>query len=180
MSQEGRDQADFDNRFAEIIEGFEQDASDGAPDASSTSDEPPNASGQPPNDDHRSSNHRSNPTTNWRDQHPPEDPPAGGPLDDLPSSWRMPSGGFSYLDDDDEEFVPPEPDPLPKDDLQFWTILITLFGGPLWVLYLAIFAPYARTLWWVLAIGTCVAGVVLLVLRQPHSSEFEDDDESPP
>ncbi len=176
MTGDGREQADFDNRFAQIIEGLEQELQgpDGDDDGDDEGRRPP--PGKP---------HGSNPSTSWgadearhddHDEAPSTDEQAD-PLEQLPSSWRMPTDGMSYLDDDEDDFVPPEPDPLPRDDLGFWAILTTLIGGPLWVLYLAIFAPYARTLWWVLAVCTCVAGVVLLVLRQPHSDDLEDDDD---
>lgn len=178
MSGDGREQADFDSRFAQIIEGLEQELHGPEDDAGEDESRRP-PSGKPQG---------SNPSTSWsadEAEHGDDESPSSGeqtdPMAQLPSSWRMPAEGMSYLDDDEDDFVPPEPDPLPRDDLGFWAILTTLIGGPLWVLYLAIFAPYARTLWWVLAVCTCVAGVVLLVLRQPHSQDLEDDDvDGPP
>lgn len=145
-SPERDDAQEVERRFREIIDGWH---ADGAPD-----DEPawPDDAGpiSP-----------VNPSTSFRT------PPS------VPSQWRVPDDGTSLLDDE-PDFVPPPPDPLPRDDAQFWLILITLVGGPLWVLYLAFFDSWARPIWWVLALATCVAGVVLLVLRQPKN---HDDDE---
>ncbi|TWP36978.1 hypothetical protein [Leekyejoonella antrihumi] len=177
-------QADFDSRFAEIVSQFGSEEDDrpgsgpGDPDEDTQdtevtkSDRPPDVPGAHPGAS-------TNPTTSWRkfeNQYHDPKPQPPDPLAGLPSQWRVPDGdGLSYLDDE-EDFVPPPPAPLPKDDLHFWAILATLIGGPMWVFYLAIFDRYARSLWWVLAVGTCVAGVVLLVLRQPKNHDDPDDD----
>lgn len=175
MNPDRREQEEFDDRFAQIVRDLQ-------------SETPPPGDDAEDGDTHSpGGNPASNPTTSWW-KTPPDEPSPGDaaevdegpgdsdPLAELPSSWRMPTGGYSALpDEDDEEFVPPEPDPLPRDDIQFWAILISLVGGPLWVLYLALFNPLARTLWWVLAVCTCVAGVVMLVLRQPHSDDLDPD-----
>ncbi len=187
MNPDPRGQEEFDDRFAQIVKGLQDEVAgpDDTDEPDGDSRPPPSAPGISP---------ASNPTTSWWSKPAPDpdphDTPApdphdqdgdADPLAELPSSWRVPTGGYSVLpDEDDDEFVPPEPDPLPRDDVQFWAILVSLVGGPLWVLYLALFDPMARTLWWVLAVGTCVAGVVLLVLRQPHSDDLEDEDDFGP
>ena len=162
-------QAEFDSRFAEIVAQLGDQLDDPTrPDPDEPVDNTPASDGPDP---------ATNPTTSWRWSAADEpDEPAEDPLAELPSQWRMPGpDGASILDDEEEDFVPPPPAPLPKDDLQFWAIIATLIGGPLWVFYLAIFDRYAQSLWWMLAIATCVLGVVLLVLRQPKNHDDEDD-----
>ncbi|NHN55939.1 hypothetical protein G9U51_09145 [Calidifontibacter sp. DB0510] len=103
----------------------------------------------------------------------PEPDPEPAPLD-LPDQWRMPTG--QSLIDEVDTFTPPQPRPLPRDEM-FWVIAVCLIGGPLWLLYLFLFDRYAGGLWWVLACATSVMGVVLLVIRQPPNREDQDPDD---
>lgn len=100
-------------------------------------------------------------------------PPAQGLQ--IPAQWRTPTGP-SFLEDNEPDFVPPEPEPLPQDEM-FWVTLALLVVGPLWFLYLFFFDRYAATLWWVLALTMSFAGVAMLVLRQPRNREHEDPDD---
>lgn len=106
------------------------------------------------------------------DRDDPE-PPAPEPAPFVvPAQWRAGTGP-SIVEDHEDEFVPPEPEPLPHDE-GFWLTLGCLVGGPVWLLYLFFFDRYAASLWWVLAIAMFVAGIVLLVMRQPASREDDD------
>lgn len=100
-----------------------------------------------------------------------ETPAPAAPLQ-IPTQWRA-STGPSLVERHEPDFVPPEPAPLPTDEM-FWVTLIALIGGPVWLLYLFFFDRYAAALWWVLALLVSVAGVVLLVMRQPANREDED------
>lgn len=168
MSLGGREepekQTDIDRRFAEIVAQFESDEArwdtpdeiDEAAEADEGSDgqEPPTPAA--------------------------EEGGAQPPVADLPAQWRMPpTGSASFLDDDDETFVPPPPRPLPSsdEDIGFWTMVGCLVGGPLWLLYLFFFDRYAQSLWWVLACALFVAGVVQLVLRSPKNRDDDPGDD---
>ncbi|WP_018156170.1 hypothetical protein [Demetria terragena] len=108
------------------------------------------------------------------EQTPPEDP-APDPVAALPSQWRIPTGE-SILDQEDE-FVPDAPRPLPSGDLGFWGALAGLGGGMGWLLYLFFFDRYARPLWWALAVIVTLTGLVLVFLRQPESRRDDWDDD---
>lgn len=163
MGLEGREepekQTDIDRRFAEIVAQLGDDEADwDAPDDDEGTTDPADAA-----DDVEP------------DEQTPRPPPA-----ELPAQWRMPpSGSASFLDDDDETFVPAPPRPLPSgdEDLGFWSMLGCLLGGPLWLLYLFFFDRYAPSLWWVLACAVFVAGVVQLIMRSPKNRDDDPDDD---
>ncbi|NNG39838.1 hypothetical protein HJ588_11200 [Flexivirga sp. ID2601S] len=157
MTFERRDepdeQTDYDRRFAEIIAQFEPDESVWEEPA-----KPADGSAAP------------EPTSQ------PE--PASSPLADLPSQWRIPAGESVSFIEDDGDYEPPPPRPLPTgDDLGFWTMVGCLVGGPLWLLYLFVFDRYAQSLWWVLACTLFVAGVVQLIMREPKNRDDLDEDD---
>lgn len=103
----------------------------------------------------------------------PEPMPPAPPVPfQVPAQWRAGTGP-SIVEEQDEEFVPPVPPDLPSDE-GFWVTLACLVIGPLWLLYLFFFDRYAATLWWVLAIGVCFAGMALMVLRQPKNRDEDD------
>ncbi|WP_050669267.1 hypothetical protein [Luteipulveratus halotolerans] len=164
MTSDPRDneRTDYDARFAAIIAQFDDDPLD-----SSALDERPSGA-----DDDAGAGATPAPLQ-------PEDPQPAPPVDpiaELPAQWRMPSREESAaLLEDDGTYEPPPPQPLPAGDLHFWAILAGLVGGPLWLLYLFLLDRMAKPMWWVLACATTAAGVVLLILRQPHSREDQDD-----
>lgn len=90
----------------------------------------------------------------------------------VPVQWRAGTGP-SIVDEQEPEFEPPVPAELPTDE-GFWVTLACLVLGPLWLLYLFFFDRYAASLWWVLASGVFVAGIAMLVLRQPANRDDED------
>lgn len=106
------------------------------------------------------------------------------PNDDEPptSSFEEPAAPASQsdrdalLDDEDDTFVPPEPQPFDADDPSTGIMLGFLVVGPLWLLYLLFFDRNAATLWWSIAAAMSFAGFVMLVARQPKSREDDDDD----
>lgn len=100
------------------------------------------------------------------------------PVAALPSQWRV-SGqdAADLLPPESHEYQPPEPEPLPAGDLGFWGALLGTIGGPLFLLYLVFFDRDARPLTWFLGGAVTVAGLVLIVLRQPErrSDDWDDD-----
>ena len=94
---------------------------------------------------------------------------------ELPSQWRVPDAGSTtrFLDEAGS-YEPPPPAPLPRDDVQFYAIWASLIGGPLWLVYLFAFNRDGRPLWWILACGVCLVGMVLLIARQPVSRDEQD------
>ncbi|HYO85194.1 MAG TPA: hypothetical protein VES01_01855 [Dermatophilaceae bacterium] len=117
---------------------------------------------------------------------PPDTPPQGtpsagaprevGPLDpptpaELPG-WRV----HEPAEPPEEHFTPAPPRPLPRDDLAFWLSLVGLVGGPCWLLYLLVVAPYGDQLWRWLAGGLFIAGLVTLMLRSTRDPRDPDDD----
>lgn len=117
----------------------------------------------------------------WTDatDEPAPSPPheAPDPIASLPSQWRTPPTDSASVLDEVDEFVPEEPAPLPSGDLGFWGALAGLAGGILWLLYLFFFDREARTIWWVLAILTTLAGLVMVFLRQPERRDDGWDDD---
>lgn len=94
------------------------------------------------------------------------------------SQWRVPD----VIADEDEnedadDFVPPDPEPLDSDDPATIVMIAALVVGPLWLLYLLFFDRYAAWLWWSLAALVTVTGFVLAIARQPQSRDEEDPDE---
>lgn len=194
------ERTDFDARFAEIIaqlddEALEKGALLPEPERPRPPAAPTDASAEPsersaPSDD--STRATAEPTTPLPERadpaperpqperaqpEPPQDPPAD-PIANLPTQWRMPTGEPAPMLEDDGHFEPPAPEPLPAGDLHFWAILGSLIGGPLWLLYLLFFDRYARPMWWLMACGVCVAGVVMLIMRQPaNRDDFDEYDD---
>lgn len=99
------------------------------------------------------------------------------PVADLPTQWRMPTEDAPSVLDEEDEFVPDEPRPLPSGDLGFWGAAIALGGGLLWLFYLFFFDRYARPLWWLLAVAMALTGLVLIFLRQPDKRDDDWDDD---
>lgn len=143
---ESRDeQTDFDARFAEIVAQM----------------------AEPVDPDPLAEAHNSG----FRDAVEPEE--AAAP--ELPSQWRVPDeGSTTRFLDDAGSYEPPPPAPLPRDDAQFYAIWASLISGPLWLVYLFAFNRDGRPLWWILACGVCLVGMVLLVVRQPVSRDEQD------
>ncbi|GMA39813.1 hypothetical protein [Mobilicoccus caccae] len=81
-------------------------------------------------------------------------------------------------DDEEKGYEPPPPRPLPAffDDWPFYLALVGLVGGPLWLVYLALFDSTERSLMWA-AGGLTLAGFATLVLRQPKDRDIDDDDD---
>lgn len=90
------------------------------------------------------------------------------------TGWRV----HTPPEEPDENFVPPRPAPPPGNDVTFWLALGGIVGGPLWLIYLAVAAPYSSRLWFALAIAAALAGFGLMVMRLParRDPEQEDDD----
>lgn len=108
-----------------------------------------------------------------RPQEPAAKPPPVNIV--MPGQWRVPDSGAAHdILDDEGSYEPPAPAPLPRDDFQFWAICGALIGGPLWLIYLFAFDRETRPLWWILACGLSVLGLVLLVLRQPANRDDLD------
>ncbi|WP_226344925.1 hypothetical protein [Agilicoccus flavus] len=113
----------------------------------------------------------------------PSRPPAHGAPPALPTppvagggqaAWRA----HTPAEDDEGEFVPPTPAPLPRGDLTFWGALLGLVVGPIWLLYLVVAQPYGSRLTMLLAVLLTVGGFGLLVSRLPRRRASEDDDEN--
>ena len=90
----------------------------------------------------------------------------------VPRQWRAGTGP-GFVEEHEEDFQPPAPPPLPKDE-GFWATIACLVGGPLWLLYLFFFDRYAAALWWVAAVLITIAGIVLMVVRQPANRDEDD------
>ncbi len=86
-------------------------------------------------------------------------------------------GWRSYDVEDDDHFVPPAPRPLPAGDLQFWTILVGLVGGPALLIYLMIFNRDASGFWTIVATVLSLVGFGMLVARLPGRSGDDDGDD---
>ncbi len=97
--------------------------------------------------------------------------PAAEP--EQPPGWRV---HIPPDDPDDEKFTPPPPAPLPRNDLGFWTGVLGLTLGPIWLIYLALADPAGNRLWKWLAGAMIVAGFVALILRLPSQRTDPDDD----
>lgn len=110
-------------------------------------------------------------TSDWHSEEAErQTPPAA-----IPAQWRA-SEGPSFVERHEPDFIPPEPAPLPSDEM-FWVTIVALVGGPLWLLYLFFFDRYTSALWWTLATTTFFAGVLLLVLRQPANRDDQDPED---
>ncbi len=90
-----------------------------------------------------------------------------------PPGWRV---HIPPDDPADEHFSPPPPDPLPRNDPGFWTAVLGLTLGPIWLIYLALADPAGDRLWKWLAGGMIVAGCVAIIRRLPSSRNDPDDD----
>jgi hypothetical protein len=75
-----------------------------------------------------------------------------------------------------EEFVPPDPGPLPKGDALSRTAWAGVIGGPLFLLIAVIAWRSAPQLLLLAAIVAFVGGFVVLVSRMPKHREDDDDD----
>jgi hypothetical protein len=95
--------------------------------------------------------------------------PAGGqlPTIGLPERSSVP---------DLEEFVPPDPGPLPRGDLLSRTAWAGVIGGPLFLLIAVIAWRTAPQLLELAAIVAFVGGFVILVSRMPKHRDDDDDD----
>ncbi|MCI1262384.1 MAG: hypothetical protein LKG20_08950 [Tetrasphaera jenkinsii] len=109
-------------------------------------------------------------------------PPASAvnpPLFNSLPVWRGATGPTyeEILEQEDEEhFIPAPPAPLPpQEDFHFWGALVGLVGGPLLLLWLVLFTPDVARWWTWLALGLCVGGFVLLVLRGPKNHRDDEN-----
>lgn len=89
------------------------------------------------------------------------------------TAWRV----HTPPEDVDDDFVPPRPAPPSGNDVTFWLALVGIVGGPLWIIYLAVAAPYSSRLWLALAITATLAGFALMVMRLPARRDPESDDD---
>jgi len=114
---------------------------------------------------------------------------AGGPErpgeQDRPEPPVMPALPYSLLDlpgagpDDDEpveEFVPPDPPPLPRGDRTTRLAWYGVLGGPAFLLLCAMFWKDLPTGIMLAAIGAFLAGFVALVARLPSERPDDPDD----
>lgn len=105
----------------------------------------------------------------------PDDGQLGGPRDhreeerdDTLESWRA-----GPLRDEDEHFVPPDPEPLPAGDLQFWAILLGLTLGPVLAVLGFGFGALSPVFGWIGLISV-LGGFGLLLLRLPTHRDDTD------
>ncbi len=98
----------------------------------------------------------------------PDWPDAAGPA---PVGRPDVSGGVEL-----EEFVPPDPGPLPRGDLLSRTAWAGVIGGPLFLLIAVIAWRSAPPLLELLASVAFVGGFVILVSRMPKHRDDDDDD----
>ncbi len=101
------------------------------------------------------------PASSWRVSEPPADPAA--------------AAAASEALDDDEHFEPPAVDLPPQEDLHFWGAVVGLVAGPLCLVYVAMARPFHSTRWFLAGLGLSLLGFALLVLRQPHRRDEDDD-----
>lgn len=95
---------------------------------------------------------------------PPSRPAAGGPRD------------YSLVDEPDEAFVPPEPEPLSTAEPLLVVAWLGAAGGPLVFLVLVLLWPAAPALvWWTTLVAT-LAGWGLVVWRLPRTRDGGGDD----
>jgi hypothetical protein len=95
---------------------------------------------------------------------PPTGPPVPGPRD------------FSPVEPLDEHFVPPEPPPLPRGDLQSRLAWVAVLVGPAFLLVAGLFWTGVPRLYLGLAALAFVGGFVALVMRLPTHRDEDDDD----
>ena len=91
---------------------------------------------------------------------------------DADTGWRV----HTPPEEDDGDFVPPRPIPPSSRDVTFWLAVAGIVGGPLWIIYLAVAAPYSSRLWLMLAVAATLGGFALMVMRLPARKDPEEDD----
>ena len=74
----------------------------------------------------------------------------------------------------DDRFVPPEPQPLPRDVVG-WAAWIAVIGAPLFLLVVALGWQDVPQLLTAVTAGVFVAGFATLVIRLPGSRDDDDD-----
>lgn len=99
----------------------------------------------------------------------PEARPAGR-ADDGSDGWRVHAPS-----EQDADFTPPTPAPLPRGELTFWAALIGLVVGPVWLLYLVMAQPHGSRIPMALAVLLIVGGFVALVARSPRRRRDRED-----
>ncbi|HOF63244.1 MAG TPA: hypothetical protein PLL54_02985 [Dermatophilaceae bacterium] len=98
-------------------------------------------------------------------------PPLLG-LPDGRGAWR----GYEPLEED-EHFLPPDPELPPVHDATYWAAVAGLVLGPLLVLWAAFLSGNPDPGWWIVTgIALTVVGFGLLVLRGSTDADTEDDD----
>lgn len=186
MNRDGRDDAaDIDRAFADIMSRWDQtahrderpeEAPEESPAAAAVAEpsgdaaptpEPPPQTTQPPGDEEP------------RDEQAPEGPESRRPrtVEEVFGSARDTGWRVHTPPEEDDEFVAPRPAPPSGNDVTFWLALIGIVGGPLWLIYLALAAPYSSRLWFVLAIAATLGGFGLMVMRLPARRDPEDDED---
>lgn len=179
-----RDNEDIDARFAEIVAGLEfEPAPDQAPGDADDRDHPRPGHGEGPHDHLLEVNPAprfgADPAERGRaeagDAGPlsESDEESAAPPESTSESERELAGWRDAMGvDQDDQFVPLEPEPLPAGDLQFWAILIGLTLGPVLTLLGYGFRAVPAS-WGMVGAAMSVTGFALLILRAPKD---RDDD----
>lgn len=193
MSRDGRDDAaDIDRAFADIMSRWDQTAQrtgDVAPPGTAEGDDATDPSIDPTPEAPTSSTPEA-PTQPTPDASParaaepvaaPHDEPAPRPRTIEEVFGTNPDTGWRVHTPppEDDDFVPPRPTPPSSNDVTFWLALAGIVGGPLWIIYLALAAPYSSRLWFALAVGATLCGFGLMIMRLParHDPEADDGDD---
>ena len=186
------DERDVDARFASIVAAW-QDAPAGTTDPADPSD--PEVADRPARrDDREEAADAADESEGEQPDRPAERDPSStarppwvnpSPLDLVvpASSWRVteppadPAAAAAASDalDDDEHFEPPAVDLPPQEDLHFWGAVVGLVAGPLCLVYVAMARPFHSTRWFLAGLALSLLGFALLVLRQPHQRDEDDD-----
>ncbi|HET7304285.1 MAG TPA: hypothetical protein VFJ12_07015 [Segeticoccus sp.] len=176
---------DVDRRFAEIVAHWDDPAPEGDRRPAGGSSEPapgaerrrppainpPPWSARPRPPERSAAERPAEPDREPREPDPGQHEPAEPERPAPEPAWR----GYEVAEEE-EHFVPAPPRPLPAGDLSFWGIVAGLLGGPALLLYLAFFDGEAGGLWVAVGLGLTIGGFGLLVARQPHRRDEDDDD----
>ncbi|WP_284979521.1 hypothetical protein [Arthrobacter sp. fls2-241-R2A-200] len=106
---------------------------------------------------------------------PPVEPASPGGITDRPSTDEPPTGPRDYEGPDDEPFVPEEPPSLAGTEPLTMLSWIGAVGGPVALLFTAMFwrsAPLTAILG---IVAVFVASVIYLIMRLPQEKDDDDD-----
>lgn len=98
------------------------------------------------------------------------------PDEDTPDGVGPGPRDYALAEEPDEEFEPPEPEPLgTADPLQLlgWAGAV---GGPIALIVILVVWPSAPLLVWLTAAAATLAGWAVVIWRLPRSREDPDDD----